>query len=695
MAHLFGKSLLASVVALVVAGATLAQDPFQEGVTLLRLGQKEEALAKFQEVISADPSDEAALQIYRSVDGDVWVMLLSTEGEIREIAQKLLVRARLGKPERARDEAAIEALAAAACAREGSYESRRDAVRKLAENHGEFAVPALVKRLADADDAAGQVNAIYALRQIGKPAVLPLAAALRSSNVQVRLNAAKALTEIGDARALPAMAWLAQSEGQDAVKQVGASFVQKHGAKGSASQLFAAQAKEYLTGAIAPADQSDVVWDVAGDGLVARDVPAGIYAHELARAAAYLAVVTDPASTDARKLLVECNLAEAKAVEGDDALALECKLHALAAGSPAIFAALDATVEGGMGAVEPGAIEGLTKAENQDAAAIQEMVKSLGSTDGRISYAAATALVALGNGKDTPALPKVVDTLSLAVAEEAVRLIQVIDGGADTARAAEEAAKRRGNRVWIDNSARSGIPALLRNPNIDVLVINEILSDGKTEDVIGIVRKDGRMDHVKVLVVAKNPEDAATRFGDTIQGTLPVGVTADAMHTAIVAALEGQPAKPRNERAEALAKSASEGLLALAVGQANISGALASLASQLDRSDAVAVPAAKALALAGSDAQLGALTTALNGTGSNELKAAAASAIGNILGRSKDAPAAVVDALTQAVRSDADASIRLAAAGALGKANLDPARKLALLQALRAPKKAAAEAASD
>ncbi|MEY3162948.1 MAG: hypothetical protein RIT25_2943 [Planctomycetota bacterium] len=695
MAHLFGKSLLASVVALVVGGATLAQDPFQEGVTLLRLGQKEEALAKFEEVLSSDPSDEAAIEIYRSVDGDVWVMLLSTEGGIREIAQKLLIRARLGKPERARDEAAIEALAAAACAREGSYESRRDAIRKLAESHGEFAVPALVKRLADADDAVGQVNAIYALRQIGKPAVLPLATALRSSSVQVRLNAAKALTEIGDARALPAMAWLAQSESQDAARQVGASFVQKHGGKGSASQLFAAQAKDFLGGAIAPADQSDVVWDIAGDALVARDVPAGLYSHELARAAAHLAVVCDPASMDARKLLVECNLAEAKAIEGDDALALECRLHALAAGSPAILAALDATVEGGMGTVDPGAIEGLAKAENQDAAAIQELVKSLGSTDGRISYAAATALVALGNGKDTAALPKVVDTLSMAVAEESVRLIQVIDGGADTARAAEEAAKRRGNRVWIDTTARAGIPALLRNPGLDVLVINEILSDGKTEDVIGIVRKDGRMDHVKVLVVAKNPEDAATRFGDTIQGTLPTGLTGEALHTAIVAALEGQPAKPRNERAEALAKSASEGLLALAVGNASISGALASLAAQLDRSDAVAVPAAKALALAGTVQQLGALTAALTGAGSNELKAAVAGAIGNVLGRTKDVPVATIEALTEVVRSDADASIRLAAAGALGKANLDPHAKLALLMALRAPKKAAAESSSD
>jgi len=695
MAHLFGKSLLASIVALVVGGVACAQDPFQEGVTLLRLGQKEEALAKFQEVIDADPSDEDALKIYRSVDGDVWVMLLSTDGGIREIAQKLVVRARLGKPERSRDEAAIDPLVAAACSREGSYESRRDAIQKLVENHGEFAVPALVKRLADADDAEGQVNAVYALRQIGKPAVLPLAVALRSPNTQVRLNAAKALTEIGDARAVPAMAWLAQNESQDAVRQVGASFVQKHGAKGSASQLFAAQAKEFLGGAIAPADQSDVVWDLAGDGLVARDVPAGLYSFELARASAFLAVVTDPASMDARKLLVECCLAEAKAVEGDDALKLECQLHALAGGSPAILAALDASVEGGMGTVDPGSIEGLAKAENQDAAAVQEMVKSLSSTDGRISYAAATALVALGNGKETPALPKVVDTLALAVGEEAVRLVQVIDNGADTARAATEAATRRGNRVWVDTSARSGIPALLRNPNLDVLVINEILPDGKTEDVIGIVRKDGRMDNVKVLVVAKNPEEAATRFGDTIQGTLPVGFTAEAFHTAVLAALEGQAAKPRNERAEALAKSASEALLALAVGQANLSSALASLAGQLDRADAVAVPAAKALALAGADQQLGALTAALTGSGSAELKAAAAGAIGNILGRSRDAAAATVDALTEVVRSDADASVRLAAAGALGKANLDPARKLALLQALRAPKKAAGEAASD
>ena len=43
MASSLVKTLLASVVAAVVAGTAMAQDPFQDGVKLLRLGKKDEA----------------------------------------------------------------------------------------------------------------------------------------------------------------------------------------------------------------------------------------------------------------------------------------------------------------------------------------------------------------------------------------------------------------------------------------------------------------------------------------------------------------------------------------------------------------------------------------------------------------------------------------------------------------------------
>ena len=115
MASSLSKSILASVVALVVAGTVHAQDSkFQEGVKLLRLGTPEDrakALEAFREVLKEDPSNEQALELYRSITQDEWFLLLSQQDEIQKIAASILERAKLERKERSRDEAAIETLA--------------------------------------------------------------------------------------------------------------------------------------------------------------------------------------------------------------------------------------------------------------------------------------------------------------------------------------------------------------------------------------------------------------------------------------------------------------------------------------------------------------------------------------------------------------------------------------------------------
>ena len=69
MANVFGKTLLGLVAASIAASSLAAQDPestFAEGVKALRLNNREEALAKFQQVLAADPSHEHAFEIWRT-----------------------------------------------------------------------------------------------------------------------------------------------------------------------------------------------------------------------------------------------------------------------------------------------------------------------------------------------------------------------------------------------------------------------------------------------------------------------------------------------------------------------------------------------------------------------------------------------------------------------------------------------------
>ncbi|MEQ1631332.1 MAG: HEAT repeat domain-containing protein [Planctomycetota bacterium] len=701
MASSLSNSLLASVVALVVAGTVVAQDSkFQEGVKLLRLGTAEDrskALEAFREVLKEDPSNEQALAYYQSITQDEWFLLLSQQDEIQKIAQSILERAKLERVQRSRDEAAIGDLVQLACAADTGYEDRRNATMKLVANHGEFAVPAIAERLGNPDDADGQVNGIAALVQLGRAAVLPLIELCKSSNSIARLNAAAALLHIGDERAAPAMAMLAQSDDQESVRTVARSFLQKHKINGSAVSLYVKASTGYLGSGVGVGAFSDVVWTLADDKLVARDVPALVYAAELSKASALDGVKADPASKEARSMLAQANLAEANLIEtsvaqGDESakslegMVPEFKMAALATGPAILRAALEAGLKNGLPNVSVGAIEALAHVEEPQELGSSSLIKALDSTDKRVRYAAATALVKASNGVSVPATDKVVDALAQAVTEESVRVVQVIGNAEGLAQATREASNQRGLASTIEATAIRGLQNLLVNPGTDVVVIQEILADGLPEDVINNIKKDPRMANTKVVVVAKDVESATARF-EPFAGLVTVvagPLTSETLVGAVNTALEGVAIEPQSVRAEGYAAQASAALLALAEGKASIGLALGSLEKQLDRADAVAVPAAQSLGISGGEAQLAALVEALRGTGSVDLKVAAADSIGQILGRAETCSDEVGRGLAEVLQAgDADIRIRMAAAAALGKAKVDDARRALLMGAMK------------
>ena len=700
MASSLSNSLLASVVALVVAGGLAAQDSkFQEGVKLLRLGTVEDrakALEAFREVLKEDPSNEQALGYYQSITQDEWFLLLSQQDEIQKIAQSILERAKLERVQRSRDEAAIAEQVQIACAADTGYEDRRNATMKLVANHGEFAVPAIGERLGNPDDADGQVNGIAALVQLGRSAVLPLIELCKSSNSTARLNAAAALLHIGDDRAAASMAMLAQSDDQESVRTVARSFLQKHKSSGTAVSLYAKASMGYLTAGISVGAFSDVVWTLVDDKLVARDVPALVYAVELAKASALDGVKADPASKEARSLLAQANLAEANLIEtsvaqGDESakslegLVPEFKMAALATGPEILRSALEAGLKSGQPNVSVGAIEALAHVEERAQLGSSSLIKALDSTDKRVRFAAAAALVKASNGVGVPAVDKVVDALAQAVTEEAVRVVQVIGNAEGLAQATREASNQRGLAATCDATAIKGLQSLLINPGTDVVVMQEILADGLPENVINNIKKDPRMANTKVVVVAKDVESATARF-EPFAGLVTVvagPLTSESLVAAVNTALDGVGIEPQSARAEGYAAQASSSLLSLAEGKAPIQLALGSLEKQLDRADAVAVPAAKSLGISGAEAQLPALLEALKGGGSVELKVASADSIGQILGRAAVCSDEVGSGLGEVLSSDAPIQIRIAVAAAIGKAKVDDARRALLMSALK------------
>ena len=188
----------------------------------------------------------------------------------------------------------------------------------------------------------------------------------------------------------------------------------------------------------------------------------------------------------------------------------------------------------------------------------------------------------------------------------------------------------------------------------------------------------------KILVVANDTDAAAERFGDRINGTIKGPVDADSLRTAVEEALADVAPDALRARATKVAVAASNALDSLASSNVDISTALGSLAKQLQREDAVAVPAARAIGNGGGVDDIAALVGAMSsGEASLDLKVAAADAAGMILARSGDTEQDVFDALFAVATSDADMALRSAVVRALGKAKVDAATKLKLIDALR------------
>lgn len=688
MARSFHQSLLAAVVALVVGGTALAQNPLQDAVTLLRVNKKEEAVAKLQEILSGDPSNEEAHDLYSSVSQDEWFMLMTEKGEIQKIARSILERAKTVSRERSRDADEINSLVDTATDSSNDYGTRQAAINKLIGNHGEFAVPALLAKLGDADAPEAQIHAISVCSQLHSVAVLPLIEALKSSNDLAVQNAAAALNLIGDARALPMMRHLAD-DARANIAVIAKKFVGKMNQNGDALSLMLAQSQDYLKGNVPVGGFSDVVWTLKDDQLVATDVPALLYPAELAKSVAADAVRLAPASVDARSALAAANLAEANLIEasiaaGDEAtaemgpVAADLKIAAIASGVDSVRGALEAGVKKGMAGVAVPAIQVLADAEVIGDIQNSSLIPALKSTDKRIRYAAATAIVRASKASNVPASADVVAALAEAVTEEKVDSIQVI--APESVKGEVAIAQSNRSRNYSNaSSALGAINTLLANPSVDVVVINEILPDRLPEDVIGVLKKDGRFENTKFVIITKDEDAASERFGDEV-GYITAPLSAENLQAAVASALEGVEDADGAKR-EDFASQASAALLALAGRKVDISGAVENLALQLNRDDSVSVPAAMAIGMSGGEGQLTALLSALE-NGSDDLKKASATAIGNILGRMSSCPDNVAIGLMGAMDSASDVNLRTAIAAALGKAKISAEQKLELMKKL-------------
>ncbi len=697
MAKLVANTLFGALVACVAAGALSAQpepkEVFDEAVKQLRLNNKAGALEKFQEVIKLDPTNAQAWKLWEETNKNIWEELFLQDNEqIRQIAQFLMERARLARKTMSRDEAAISAAVQQACT--GKYADQVKARNTLRADHGAFAVPALLKFLGNVDDENGQRLAVLATKDIGRSATLALIEALNSDNATLRGSVIMVLNLLRDHRAKAALARVAAGDEQEAVRELAVAALDRVGvgARTNAKDLYLVAAQDYLTGrGELDADPAEVIWTFDDGKLVHTDIAALVYFQELAKRNAQAAESLDPADPVAQTLLARCYLAQIATINGaaavNDAAGVALKavvpnleLVAMVSGPQILRRALNDSIRDRQPAVAVAAIRALGETEAKDDLENSPLVAMLDRNNKAIAYAAALALTQAARGSTIPSADKVVRVLATAVTEEAVRVIKVVGNTDDFKKLRID---KRGQYVNASFSGKKAANDILSYANIDVLVVNDTLPDMIPETLIGLVRKEPRTQHIKILVVSAVADKATERFGDTIHGVITSPLSADALQKGVDEALAGVDPGASRRRANRVAVQASEALLKLAQDRVNVTAALGNLAAQLNRSDDVARPAAATLGEAGGEDQIPALVAAIKGAGSLELKVDCSSSLGRILGRlpqTEDSTFAVLRAV--AADASADMKLRRAVVAALGKAKLLPEQRLDLIRIL-------------
>jgi HEAT repeat protein len=639
-------------------------------------GRYEDALKKLQDYVATNPGDDEVYRVLRQVDEKVMLRALARGGDHERLMKYLLDKARPVVETKKRDPEAIKALVDQAI--NGEFDAQRRADMELAARNGDYAVPYILPALSD-PDTKKVTAAIFALHYIGAEAVQPLTAALESPDARLRGYAAVVLGDLRDARALPALRRAVERDADEGVKAKALASIQKirgDGGATSAAESYVRLGQRYYENnptVITEVDQVHNHWRWEGDGLVRYEVPAGLYNYALAEQHAAAALALQPDFLPARSLLVRSLLA--MIVQGRN----------LGEKAPeSLKAAWDVAASQGFDAASAALSDAL---EQRDWSVAVESARLVGATYGgqplgghpigraltaperRVAYAAAIASLRMSpsapfdNSATVPALA------AQAAAETALRQVFIIDDHDDARSRLGADLSEAGYVVAGDRNGYSGVARLKATATSDVVIVRADLgSAGEipsnqwrgTLAVLDELAADTRTKAMRVVVVVGGtPEQVAAqkeflskKYGEGLTYIEEPLVTTAYLPIVEAAATKGEL---NADRAAALVLAADAGdafaATNAACGAWDFRVAIDPLAKNVTdgASDDVKMNAVRALGnlRAGGAAALAA--TLKNQEAKEELRVAAAKALGAVLSRT-GGTAEEVEALAEAAK---------------------------------------------
>jgi HEAT repeat protein len=515
----------------------------EQGIRQYQKGQYEQATATFNDLVAMRPDSPLALKLRQEVDVALLARMTGAEDEqLSQSAEKILEL--MTQAVRATKREVSDPAAMQSGLRSPDLDEYLDA-RATALAHGSYAVPYLLPLLTEEGAEAQKIvgRTLSTLVDIGRPAALPLIAALESKDNVLRVRAASVLSQVGNQRAVAPLMAVRESEDasqtlQDAATDAVETITEKSaGQLGSARVQYAELIKAYLredAGRLGYVfgNWADV-WDWDPDAKKLEDrlthvrVPAVLYYQRQGAAFALQALEATPGDRRLQSLLPaalarELELARLHSAEGQDGeviAQINERLAELKQKVPVVCHLYEAQIIG----------DALRQVmEVDDASASFYLITSLSKKVGVVPGDASQALDAASHfkGKEpryraaielmrasprgfVPNPNHVMQVMSAAIKRAAQRTALIVSNDLQMRNKLRTVLEQEGlSSVEANSDAGSISQALNLQPSIDVVFLNANAPQNVFNSAYQKIIRDGRTGG-EALYVIRNPRKPA------------------------------------------------------------------------------------------------------------------------------------------------------------------------------------------
>jgi hypothetical protein len=440
---MFNRKTVAAILAVgffvVSAGfAQTLEENWNDFLHYTKIGRLDLARGYAQVILDSNPDPVALLALSKENPRDYAILLrvidTAPDTELVELSGKILDMIKQGIFIRRSDPKII--VEEIKRLNSESPRARLTAVKRL-KDAGEYAIPYMLDALADGSRNEEWENIIWALPQIGRDAIRPLAAALQTKNVSVKAEIIKALGGIGYPQSQAYLKYIIEND--DSIERLNQArqsirLIDPAALKIPAAALFYQLAENYYYHAesLAPAEDANFAniwfWDSAAQRLDREKVDKNYFYELMSMRVCEWALKADAGFGQAIGLWVASYFkAESAHVSMPDYFGpghADAMTYATTAGPEYLHQALIRAVKDKNAFVALGVVEALATNAGEKSllhrlGIAQPLVQALSFNDKAVRYSAAIAIAAAGPKQMFAESKLVIENLAQALAETA------------------------------------------------------------------------------------------------------------------------------------------------------------------------------------------------------------------------------------------------------------------------------------